>query len=387
MVSVDLLSLLVVCVKGALAAQQYIALELLKLRGLSPRQAAVCVMDQDLQTKQLLLKSLRDAVAVSVKEQLGHKQGSAAADHVTTADVVTQAVVEDILRDTFPDMPFTIVGEEVAASGAERRQVERCVNVYYRALAAIPHQSELEAHVRGATTRVTAATWEEMRERVGVFIDPIDGTNCFIEGCWEVPLTLVGITLDGVPVAGVVNRVFRCNAAQLTGCSGNVSLSYVWNFGTAEPFIVHEGQRVRPARLSPTLPGAGSVLCVASSSTTDTEFFDSVFGKLHPIDVLKARGAGNKLMFLVASMLAASSSPKSCDVFISPENTIKTWDTCAPHAFVLALGGELYTLRGDVIRYQLRAGSRTSLPAGVLGVSRRSKLEVTRRLTWPTSSL
>ncbi|KAF5220212.1 hypothetical protein ECC02_006772 [Trypanosoma cruzi] len=389
MVSVDLLHVLTVCVRGALAAQRYIALELLKVQELETQLPALPIMDQDPQTKKVLLALLHQAVTVKVKEQLSNKKDAAAMDLVTTADVVTQAVLEHVLRDAFPDMPFTIVGEEEVASGSVKSLAERCVEKYYRELTLVPYQTELEAHARRMGSQVTAATWKELRERVGVFIDPIDGTNCFVEGLWEVPLTLVGLTLDGVPVAGVVNRVFGFSVAQMTSENSSrscTSLSYVWNFGLKEPFIVHEGRRVVPAATY-NIVSANSVLRVVGSSTTKSQCFAHVLEKLFPIEMHGARGAGNKLMFLISSMLAGSPSVQSCDVFISPEDTIKKWDTCAPHAFIVALGGELHTLRGDVVRYSLHGKDLARLSSGVLGVSRRSKLEVARRIKWSSSSL
>ncbi|RNF04119.1 inositol polyphosphate 1-phosphatase [Trypanosoma rangeli] len=386
MVYVDLFHLLTVCVRGALAAQRYIVLELLKVQDLDTQQPTVAIMDQDSQTKKTLMASLHRAVTVKVKGHFYHKNGDAATDLVTTADLVTQAVIEQVLGDAFPDMPFTIVGEEEPASRTVKFMAAYCVEKYYKGLTAIPYQSELEAHVRCTRSQVSAASWRELRERVGVFVDPVDGTNCFVEGLWDVPLTLVGLTLDGAPVAGVVNRVFRFSLDQMTSNSSSTSLSYVWNLGPGIPFIVHEGQRVAPD-VAAKPAAAGSVLRVANSSTTDSSYFVRVVSKLAPIEQREARGAGNKLLFLVSSMLAGSSTTQSCDVFISPEDTIKKWDTCAPHAFVLALGGELHTLRGELVRYPVRGGERARLPAGVLGVSRCSKFEVMRRLGWLSSSL
>ncbi|KEG07765.1 putative inositol polyphosphate 1-phosphatase [Trypanosoma grayi] len=388
LVSVDLLDVLMVCVRGALAAQRYIALELLRVREVEAKVPDLFIMDQDGQTKKALLSSLHHAVSVDVKEQLLYKDGNAASDFVTTADFMTQAVLVQVLRAAFPELPFSVVGEEdEAASGATGRQAEHCVAAYYDALETIPHQAELEARVVGGARRVASPTWEKLRARVGVFIDPIDGTNCFVEGHWEVPLTLVGITLDGVPVAGVVNRVLRCNVAQVERRGSSASLSYAFNLGAAGPFIVHEGQRVAPLLSAPTAVGACSTLRVASSSTTGKKCLANFFRKLRPIEMRGARGAGNKLMFLVASMLEGSPALRSCDVFFSPENTIKKWDTCAPHALLLALGGELYTQCGGAIRYPLHGEEQAALPNGVVGVTRWSKVEVSRRLGWPRPSL
>ncbi|EKF38249.1 inositol polyphosphate 1-phosphatase, putative [Trypanosoma cruzi marinkellei] len=392
MVSVDLLHVLTVCVRGALAAQRYIALELLKVQSLEPQLPPLPIMDQDPETKKALLALLHQAVTVNVKERLSNKKDNAAMDLVTTADVMTQAVVEYVLRDAFPEMPFTIVGEEEVGTGTVKSLAEDSVEKYYNELTLVPYQTELEAHAHRMGSQVTAATWKELRERVGVFIDPIDGTNCFVEGLWEVPLTLVGLTLDGVPVAGVVNRVFGFSVTQMTSDinnngSSSTSLSYVWNFGSREPFIVHEGRRVVPVPNYNNILSAKSVLRVVGSSTTESRCFTHVLEKLFPIEMHGARGAGNKLMFLIESMLAGSSCTQCCDVFISPEDTIKKWDTCAPHAFIMALGGELYTLRGDMVRYPLQGKDLARLSSGVLGVSHRSKLEVARRIKWTSSSL
>eukprot|EP00658_Telonema_sp_P-2_P004040 TRINITY_DN11511_c0_g2_i9.p1 TRINITY_DN11511_c0_g2~~TRINITY_DN11511_c0_g2_i9.p1 ORF type:complete len:974 (+),score=191.87 TRINITY_DN11511_c0_g2_i9:88-3009(+) len=47
-----------------------------------------------------------------------------------------------------------------------------------------------------------------LRQRVGLLIDPIDATNSFVKGDPRAPMCLVGITVDGAPVAGIANRVF-----------------------------------------------------------------------------------------------------------------------------------------------------------------------------------
>ncbi|ORC84488.1 putative inositol polyphosphate 1-phosphatase [Trypanosoma theileri] len=394
MTSVNLLDVLMVCVRGALAAQRYIALQLLQLDQLqtdtNPQIAEMSIVQYDAGTRRALLAKLRDAVQVEVKEHLHNKKGNAAKDLVTTADVVTQAVLECVLRTAFPTVPFTLVGEEEGSTAAQhtRMGAAQCIATHYNTHEAIPQQAELEAHVPLSSRIVTAKTSEELRRRVGVFIDPIDGTNCFVEGCWEVPLTLVGITLDGVPIAAVVNRVFHCNAEQLReGYSSSRSLSYVWNRSTEKPFIVHEGKRVSPLVSAPRPVTTWSTLRVVCSNTTRDSVFTQLLCKLQPFEKHGARGAGNKLMLIFSSMISGSSQRTSCDVFLSPANSIKTWDTCAPHAFLLALGGELYTLQGEVIRYQLIGDRRTKLPAGVVGVSCWSKTEVPRRMRWSHSNM
>ncbi|KAG8343864.1 putative inositol polyphosphate 1-phosphatase [Trypanosoma vivax] len=426
MVSVDLVQLLRVCVTGVLAAQRYIAVDLMKLHLFKAVKPNVYMTELDQHMRERLLAQLFGLLTVDVKKQLKHKEGDTVNDLVTTADIVSQAVLERFLRLTFPNEPFTIVGEEDGAvTVSHEREAANCVEKYFNANCTIPLEAELMAHTSAEKSIVSARTNEELRQRVGVFIDPIDATNCFVDGSWDAPLTLVGITLDGVPVAGVVNRIFCTCTADYTqehyvggrdkfnhvDAAGHVpdivhrSLSYVWNDAAAGPFIVHEGRRVTPL-LTETPRTASTPLRVVRSGTTRDVYFERYLQKLQPVDARMARGAGNKLMLLFNSMIEGhptASSPNTsyaslgCDVFIAPPNSVSKWDTCAPHAFMLALGGEIYTLSGERTRYSLtgrdverRVGSEDDdirdLPNGVVAATRWSKTEVERRMFWKSTA-
>ena len=46
-------------------------------------------------------------------------------------------------------------------------------------------------------------------ERATIWIDPLDGTNEFVQGHLSSVTVLIGLTVDGVPKAGVVHHPFR----------------------------------------------------------------------------------------------------------------------------------------------------------------------------------
>ncbi|CCD15394.1 unnamed protein product [Trypanosoma congolense IL3000] len=389
MACADLVELLQVCVRGAMAAQRYIILELLQLDSSDAPRRDVRIADFEPQSLRMLRDRLRHVVTVGVKGQLAHKEGTAANDLVTTADIVTQTVLERALADAFPDMPFTLVGEEDAnTSAAIASQVDDCMRRFLVADFPIPLQADLNRHACTESRLICAETYEELRSRIGVFLDPIDGTNCFVDGHWTAPLTLVGITLDGLPVAGVVNRLFYCTIDDVTCGSGAEcgSLSYVWNDASTGPFLLHEGRRVLP-RAAPVRDTIGPLtpLRVVRSGTTSGKCFDRFLLQLQPVEPRSARGAGNKLMLLVASglHLSEAATNAACDVFVAPECSISKWDTCGPHAFLLAVGGDICTLRGEPIRCLFKgADTAKELLDGVVAVTRWSMAEVLRRMHW-----
>ncbi|EPY34356.1 inositol polyphosphate 1-phosphatase [Angomonas deanei] len=370
MPSINLLDVLLVCIRGTLAVQQYIANDLLLLPSL--QTAAKSILELQPSEKEVLLKNLTQGVNVEVKGILDNKEGSASVDLVTTADVLTQAFLVRLIEETTTDRPYTLIGEEESPNPTITQSVEKCYKTYFNPHLQVPHESELRAHVSAEQCVLTADTLEELRRRVGVFIDPIDGTNCFVQGVWEAPMVLVGITVDGVPVASVVNRVFLYPVGKTTTENDGNSMSYVWNYGTS-PFMVFNGGRVHEhSQQRPVTPE--TVLEVIQSSTLKTSLFEEIDRKLQPITSLSARGAGNKEFFLVNRMLGKegdSPALKGCDVFISSGNAIKKWDTCGPHAFILALGGDLYNEKGVPVRYQLVGDNLYSLPDGARSPSQR----------------
>lgn len=436
MASVDLAQLLEVCVRATLAAQRYVMLDLIQLPAAEAamsfhntdgaRSAALpqTVLDLSEADRAMLLTSLRSAVNVDVKSHLDYKEGSAAEDLVTTADVLTQAVLTHALNAAFPGQPFTVVGEEEEPSAAIAAEADTCIQKHYGSHATMPYHAALQSHLQvcapssaASVSVVHADSAEALRRRVGIFIDPIDGTNCFFDGVWQAPMTLVGITLDGVPVAGIMNRVFYYPLTHSTspgaaaaehrapgatreshGCRDCVpSLSFIFNApGLSSPFVVFDGALLpSPVTVGPHPPCTPTAaLMVCRSSTTKEEFLHQILQQLQPCTSICARGAGYKQYHLLKQMWAGAAAPcesiTPADIFVCPPVTIKKWDCCAPHAFLLAMGGDIFSHVGTPLRYPLvlpdgSAGTHTelaALPKGLLALTPYVKDEVARRMQW-----
>lgn len=384
MASVDLLDLLLVLARGTLAAQQYIAFDLLRLHEFKSKAASVLELEPA--ERKQLVEQLNKHVQVDVKAELNYKEGEATKDLVTTADVLTQAVLARLMAQSTTDTPYTLVGEEEGPDAAVEPQVEHCLATYYKPALRVPHEEALRAHVKAAGGQhvVTADSAAALRRRVGVFIDPIDGTNCFVQGVWEAPMTLAGITVDGIPVAAVANRVFIFPVGGGELQHEQSSLSYVWNLETAkEAFMVYEGKRVEKAPAA-SLPHT-AVLRVAQSSTTQKVFLEEVNQKLQPSEYVGARGAGNKEFFLIQESLKAQiACVGASDVFIASGDGVKKWDTCAPHAFLYALGGDMCDKDGEPVRYDVTLEDTYSLHKGVVAFTHAAREEVTKRMAWHT---
>ncbi|KPI85696.1 hypothetical protein ABL78_5228 [Leptomonas seymouri] len=432
MASIDLVQLLEVCVRATLAAQRYVMVDLVKLPEVESRMSfhrnppnasapPQTVLDLSTEDREMLLTTLRRAVDVAVKSHFEYKENDAAEDLVTTADVLTQAVFTSVLQRTFPSQPFTVIGEEEEPSSAIAAEADICINKHYNSgFSALPYGAELRAHlqryakVEASSGRMTstlhADSDEALRRRVGIFIDPIDGTNCFFHGVWQAPMTLVGITLDGLPIAAVVNRVFYYplggdaratsgdpSTAGHTGCMP--SLSYIFNPpGLASPFLVFDGALL-PAPVTiashpPFTPTSDLLVC--RSSTTKEEFLQQLVGQLQPCTPVCARGAGYKQYHLLKQMWTGRALPSEevvpASVFVSPPMTIMKWDCCAPHAFLYAMGGDIFAHDGTPLRYTLvrpdgslgTHAELAALPKGLLAVTPYAREEVVRRMKWTT---
>lgn len=398
MASVKLEDILFLCAKGSLAAQRYVALELLHLQSITSAAEGATVLELSVEHRKKLVEELQSAVNVNIKKELDYKEGSASHDLVTTADILTQAVLEYLLNRQFgPALPFTIVGEEDSSSPELQSKVDHCIRHFYSDDVSVPHSDEFATflvRLRGGNGGhtlgvISADSVEALRKRVGVFIDPIDGTNCFVDGNWEVPMTLVGLTLDGVPVAAVVNRVFDYPVGEAATGYHTKSLSYVWNVpvhGAAqkgEVFLVHKGAIAQKLSRDPVK--AGETLLVTHSSTTKKDFLSEALDKLSPTTSVSGRGAGNKEFFLVQRSLAEMpSSTTVADAFICPASTIKKWDTCAPHAFLLALGGNIFTEKGTPLLYPLSGSHEeiSDLPMSLVATTEAAFETVASRFSW-----
>ncbi|KAG5472188.1 hypothetical protein CUR178_02864 [Leishmania enriettii] len=389
MTSVNLAQLLAVCVRASLVAQRYVMLSLLQLpeveakmaraRGASPAYSQAhprTVLDLTEAGMAVLTDSLHQAVKIDVKPHRGHQDGDAADDLVTTADFLIQAVLMRALSESFPALPFTVAGEEDRPSVAVEAAAEACMAEHHRAIAAMPYEAELCTHVQAGDTSGTDAavvlcadSEAVMRRWFGIFIDPIDAASCFVGGFWQAPMTLVGITLDGVPITGVTNCIFCC---PLTGATGPAEtelqekarapgLSVVLNTPSlTSPFVVFDGVLIpAPVRPEPQPECTReTALAVCRSSATKEAFVERLVAELKPCSSVSARGAGYRQYHLLKKILKGAPRATRAD-HASRRLCVPAGDhqevglLPAPHAFLYALASDIFDLDGTPLRYPL----------------------------------
>jgi 3'-phosphoadenosine 5'-phosphosulfate (PAPS) 3'-phosphatase len=232
---------------------------------------------------------------------------------------------------------------------------------------------------------------------VQIYVDPIDGTNALVDGVVDVPMTLIGIALDGVPVAGVVNRVYitpndgysgeglvmeqlkrraagahgepvtthtvetlfddprlPCNNTSVTDITAKPapissadllppSLSVCIRHGPCWLWGVPRSH-TNPIFERPHAAAAGKVV-QPTKNVLRAVASDGISVPCEPVRVTRLRGAGYKLMRVVEGALTRGcDAPDAADFFLA-QGGVRGWDACAPHAFLEWGGGALAVLR------------------------------------------
>ena len=359
---------------------------------------------------------------------------AAEVDPTTIADVSAQALIEGSLRQIFgPELQ--LVGEEGA--GAEGGRPELCCGPDVRTrmsvlhglppplppplhapqlspltpLPSLVHLSDGRAGggAAGAGCAATAADIDasddvaqlmvDLRDVV-VFVDPLDGTKEFTQGLHDAVTVMVGITLRGRPLAGVLAQPWGGDAtgavaaaAALRGWSGgdgdNATAAYlcgsrcVWGavgLGVFEgkwapenaaqaaaaaaaadgsaapepcPAPVGGWQRLSAPHMPP-VPARGHIVGTTRSHArpeleralarcgVETAAAAGGVGGGSGTGVVRVGGAGNKVLKLIDGEI---------DCWLYPCDGTKRWDTAAGEALLLELGGRLTDKMGAEYHY------------------------------------
>jgi 3'(2'), 5'-bisphosphate nucleotidase len=165
---------------------------------------------------------------------------------------------------------------------------------------------------------------------VAIFIDPLDATKEFTIGKYECVMTLIGISLQGVPVAGVMYQPFVEEGKLYWGMVG----------------LGVEGIVRKPA------PEKTVLTVTASHPTPETQ---AAIDAIKPDRLIRTGGAGYKILLVLEGQ---------AHVYVIPQKGTSRWDTCGPEALLRAVGGSCTDIHGDPYTYV--AGGPTSNDKGVV---------------------
>jgi 3'(2'), 5'-bisphosphate nucleotidase len=156
-------------------------------------------------------------------------------------------------------------------------------------------------------------------------IDPLDGTNGFIDGNGDFAVQ-IGLTQDGQCVLGVVHQ-------PLTG----VLYHAVQGRGT---WITRPD--LEPERAAVSNQQELSLMRLAASRSHRSPRMDKVVKALRVEEEIRRGSVGIKVGLIVE---------QQCDLYVHLSPRTKQWDTCAPEIILTEAGGRLTDLFGRPLEY------------------------------------
>jgi len=163
-------------------------------------------------------------------------------------------------------------------------------------------------------------------EDVVIWVDPLDGTAEYTDGLLDHVTVLIGITVNGKSIAGVVNQPFY---NYQSGSEAEYSRA-IWG-------IMGIGTFGHNAASPPT--GQNIITTTRSHSNKNV---NASIEACNPTEVLRVGGAGHKVLLILEGKAHAY-------VFATPG--CKKWDTAAPEVILQAAGGKLTDIHGNKLPY------------------------------------
>jgi len=157
---------------------------------------------------------------------------------------------------------------------------------------------------------------------VVIWIDPLDGTSEFTKGMVSHVTILVGIAVNGAAVGGVIHQPFL----EVGGQIGRT----LWGI----PGVGFGGITLSAA------PKDKKIITTTRSHSNAR--VEAALASLKPDDILRVGGAGNKAILLMEGLAHA---------YVFASQGCKKWDTCAPEAVLIAMGGRLTDMDGKNYSY------------------------------------
>lgn len=245
---------------------------------------------------------------VMKKGELGIVQKTHIKDLQTEADRKVQMCIATSLARQFPGV--TIIGEE---------EMEKCNDeslVY----------SGLSDEVMDYANKCPEKYQNVKPEQIVVWIDPLDGTQEYIEGLLDHVTVLIGIAVDGQSAAGVIHQPYFNYQAE-----GDVQLGRTcWGvIGIGAFGFTHK-----------ELPKDKTIITTTRSHPTPT--VQAAIDSFKPDEILRVGGCGHKVMIVLEG---------DAHVYLFASPGCKKWDTCGPQAILEAVGGKLTDIHGNILQY------------------------------------
>jgi len=275
-------------------------------------------------------------------------------DPQTLADLESQRIIIGNLARLWPGL--AIVGEEGELDNALSGEQQ---NLVQRGQTLASSETPFPEHLRKVPIKDLA-----------VFVDPLDGTKEFTLGYVHYVTVLVGISLRGEALAGVVHVPFtggsypRKHDPLYEDAADQDALSSAASKDGSAPVGQTIWGAVGAGVHGITVPPASSVPAdrrwITTTRTHMSPRLQSLLDELKPGRVIRCGGAGSKGLLVLA---------RQADAYVYPQKGTKRWDTAAIDALIRAAGGQFTDGHGRAIVYDPHA-PRFDNDAGILATMR-----------------
>ena len=187
--------------------------------------------------------------------------------------------------------------------------------------------------------------WVET-SRVGVIVDPLDGTKSYAHGEYDAVSILICITLDDQPYFGVIGKPFGyLPEAQLTSML-DTSCVTIYGGPLLQGVYVAGGKTLRPTPLSTAPDQLPRAVISGSRSKGVVHDFCVKLGERGWIDKepMLISGAGEKSLRLILQINNEA-------LWFFPKSGTSLWDVAAPDALLRSMGGKLTDKFGNLMDY------------------------------------
>ena len=241
-------------------------------------------------------------------------------DYQTEADRVAQRMIVASLTKKFPNS--LIVGEETLIEDKEA-DARFLVDTYDEDVLKLELPSQ----------------YRDLQEKdITIWVDPLDGTAEFVKGLLEHVTVLIGISVNGKSVAGIIHQPFYGYEQLKLSTSDVKNLDPSSLSGRTMWGLIGLGCfGVVPKNLS-----NDRLIITTTASHGNANIEDSIAG-LKPDEVLKVGGAGHKVLLVIEGRAHS---------YVFASSGSKRWDTSAPEAVLESVGGKLTNVFGDYIEYK-----------------------------------
>lgn len=298
-----------------------------------------------------------------IEEKKGEdKNKKFALDFKTLADVLVQEVIKRHMEAKFPGLEEKIFGEEsneftnalgekivlrLCPTEAETAELlSKVLNGNQQAAAALA--KVVHEDVPFADPALDSVQVAIPQDTMGIWVDPIDSTHEYIQGCADVepshgvyPRGLACVTIligvydlqSGLPLMGVINQPFVTLDPVTHRWEGRRywGLSYM---GTNVHSPLPPAELWAGPGAGPEAAGGARLSAVVSAS--EREAVRAALARACGGRVVRAAGAGYKGLCVVLGLV---------DLYVFSQDSTFKWDSCAPHAILRAMGGGVAGLR------------------------------------------